>query len=275
MSAMPNDIPLGQQSQYVSTYTPSLLFSMAREETRNGLGIREDALPFRGVDTWTCYEFSWLTPSGKPDVAALRIQAPCTSKCVVESKSMKLYLNSFAQTTFSGRQEVRRTLTSDLSLGFRTAVLVEMLDLDQLPVSDGHFPGVCLDELDVRISQYDCDPTLLGLDDSDVHVRETLYTNLFRTICPVTAQPDWASVMVQYAGRPINEEGLLKYLISFRNHAGFHEEAIERIFVDVRNVCAPDQLTVYGRFLRRGGIDISPFRSTSEDAGADLRLPHQ
>ena len=275
MSAMPDDIPLGKSTDYVATYTPSLLRSIMRSDARRAVGLTENALPFRGVDTWNCYEFSWLNAKGKPEIAALRLQVPCTSKCLIESKSLKLYLNSFAQTRFDSPTEVRGTLTSDLSLGFRAAVLVELLDVTQIAPSNGHFPGVCLDDLDVSVRSYTCDPELLFLHESNTGVRETLFTNLFRSICPVTGQPDWASVMVQYAGRAIDQAGMLKYLISFRNHPGFHEDTVERVFIDVLERCRPDQLTVHARFSRRGGIDINPFRSTSEDWGREIRLPRQ
>ena len=272
---MAQESPLGKDTDYVATYTPSLLFSMQRAEARQPMGLEAGALPFRGVDVWTCYEFSWLNERGKPEVGAVRIQVLCDSETIVESKSLKLYLNSFAHTEFPGRADVLRTLTADLSLAFRAPVLVDLVSIAQLPRADGRLPGTCLDSLDLSARQYERQPELLAVESRTVHTRETVHSHAFRSICPVTAQPDWGSVMIQYAGHPIDHASLLKYLISYRNEPGFHEATIEQIFVDIRRRCGPDQLTVYGCFLRRGGIDINPYRSTLDEQPPELRLPRQ
>lgn len=274
MSAVSDDLPLGKDSRFIATYTPSLLRSIARADSRHQSGITA-ALPFRGEDAWNCYEFSWLNGRGRPEVAMLKIQAPCTSSHIVESKSLKLYLNSFAQTTFASRSELIRTLDSDLGLAFRAPVIVAILDLDQTGDRMGTLPGWCLDELDISVDAYHRDPDLLVCTEDEVTLRETFHTHLFRSLCPVTGQPDWASVMVQYVGRPIVAESLLRYLVSFRNHAAFHESTIESIFMDVMRCSAPDHLTVYGRFQRRGGIDINPFRSTDESVAPSIRMLRQ
>ena len=280
LPAEPIDLLLGQLSEYPSTYTPSLLRSLDRAEQREAFRLGPE-LPFTGEDVWTGFELSWLTDKGKPQVAGVRIKVPCTSPCIVESKSLKLYLNSYSQTRFASRTEVLGTLNSDFAIAFRAPVMVELLELGQLVVPADQFPGTCLDGLDVVVEDYERNPKLLRLEDdversvSGRSVRETLYTDLFRSICPVTGQPDWASVMVQYAGRPIVRDALLGYLISFRCHRAFHETTVEQIFVDLMDRCKPEQLTVYGRFLRRGGVDINPFRSNVEHVAPLLRLPRQ
>lgn len=265
--------PLGRDVAYPSTYTPSLLHSIARAQAREPLGIREP-LPFVGEDLWHAYELSWLNNRGKPEVAHLRVQIPCSSACIVESKSLKLYLNSFCQTPFRSRADVQNTIASDLSVGFRAPVLVTLLSVDQLPQTPG-FPGVCLDELDIDCEVYDVEPELLSCEDSEVQVNETLYSHLFRSLCPVTGQPDWAGIMVQYRGVPIERASLLRYLVSYRQHAAFHETTVEQIFADLVHRCGPEELTVYARFLRRGGLDINPLRSTRLDAAPNVADPRQ
>ncbi|MDH3640585.1 MAG: NADPH-dependent 7-cyano-7-deazaguanine reductase QueF [Gammaproteobacteria bacterium] len=275
MAVTPMDIPLGKDSDYPTTYTPSLLYSMERAESRAAMGISGD-LPFVGEDVWTAFELSWLNDKGRPEVAAVRIKVPCTSPCIVESKSVKLYLNSYAQTRFTSITDVLGTLNSDFAIAFRAPVMVELLEVNHLGEAVDQFPGACLDDLDVRITSYQRDPKLLRLEDGDQRVvKETFYTNLFRSVCPVTGQPDWASVMVQYRGRPIVRESLLKYLVSYRCHQAFHETTVEQIYVDLQQRCRPEQLTVFGRFLRRGGIDISPFRSNVEEIAPVMRLSRQ
>jgi len=272
-SVVGKDLLLGKEVPYVDTYTPSLLRSIDRARARTIAGIPEP-LPFRGEDVWTCYELSWLNAKGRPDVGVLTLRVPCTSPCIVESKSLKLYLNSFAQTHFASRTEVISALDSDLGLAFRAPVMVTLHDVTR-PVEATQLPGRSLDHLDVEIENYELSPDLLVRDDGDVEVREALHTNVFRSVCPVTGQPDWASVLVQYVGRRITPDSLLRYLVSYRTHAAFHEDTIERIFVDVLKRCEPTHLTVYGRFLRRGGIDINPYRSTDADSAPAIRLPRQ
>lgn len=275
MAASPeNDLPLGKSVEYATTYTPSLLRSIERAKLRTSLV--GTAIPtFHGEDTWNCYEFSWLNPKGRPCVAVIKVRVPCNSAAIVESKSLKLYLNSFAQTVFATRAEVLTTLNSDLSLAFRAPVMVDLLDTEQIAEPTGQLPGKLLDDLDVDVEVYHWCPDLLEVAAGAVTVRETFHTNLFRSVCPITHQPDWASVMVQYVGHRISAAGLLRYLVSFRNHAAFHETTIEQIFVDITQRCAPEHLTVYGRFLRRGGIDINPYRSTDESITPPVRLLRQ
>ena len=270
-----SEIPLGKPTDYTDTYTPSLLHPINRSEARAVIGLSEP-LPFVGEDVWWCYELSWLDSRGKPQVAAVQINVPCNSTCIVESKSLKLYLNSFAQTRFNNKAEVMNTLNSDLAVAFRSPVMVQVVELTQLPAIAEQLPGVCLDGLDVEIDSYEVSPELLTLEEGEERrVKETLHTNLFRSLCPVTGQPDFASVFVQYLGRPILRASLLRYLVSYRCHQAFHEATIEQIFADLNRICQPDQLSVTGRFLRRGGIDINPFRSSTDASAPVLRLPRQ
>jgi len=270
-----SEIPLGKATEYADTYTPSLLFPLNRAEARAGMGITE-SLPFKGEDVWWCYELSWLASGGKPQVAALQINVPCSSPCIVESKSLKLYLNSFAQTRFNNKAEVLATLNSDLSVAFRSPILVQLLELNQLPVVSDHLPGFCLDGLDLETDTYEVDAGLLSVDEGEERrVKETLFSHVFRSLCPVTGQPDFATVIVRYLGRPIARASLLRYLVSYRCHQAFHEAAVEQIFMDIAHHCRPEQLSVTGRFLRRGGIDINPFRSNVDERAAEIRLPRQ
>lgn len=265
---------LGQKSGYADTYTPSLLHSIDRADSRREVGIPLN-LVCQGEDLWTGYEFSWLDKRGIPQVAGLRIRVPCQSSAIVESKSLKLYLNSYAMTKFDGRSDVAKTLDKDLSLAFHSPLLVELVDLGQLSQPVQQFAGVSLDDLNVEIDQYDRDPRLLKIEYGDHVLRETLHTNLFRSLCPVTSQPDWASISIDYLGPPIEKSGLFKYLISYRNHQAFHETTVEQIFCDISEACGPQSLSVYGRFQRRGGLDINPFRSTQDAEAPNCRLPRQ
>ena len=269
------ELPLGKAARYTGIYTPSLLCSIERANDRARLGLPE-ALPFGGEDVWTGYELSWLDEWGKPQMSGLRIKAQCTSPCLVESKSLKLYLNSFAQTRFANKADLLGTLDSDISLAFQAPILVELPEHRQLTMANDRLPGICLDGLNIRVTRYEREPTVLKLEEGvERVVKETLYSHLFRSLCPVTGQPDWASVMVQYVGRPIVRESLLEYLISFRSHAAFHESTIEQIFVDLKKYCRCERLSVLGCFLRRGGIEINPFRSDVEDTAPLVRLPRQ
>ena len=270
--------PLGKEVAYVATYTPSLLHSIPRAEARStlrGLPIDSAAQPFHGEDVWTCYELSWLSPQGGPRGAILRVQVPATSQAIVESKSLKLYLNSFAQTRFANNAEVQKTLDSDLTLAFRSPVMIELSEPDALTNAATGLPGECLDDLEVAVEQFTLNPDLLGRPESETHVHKTWHSHLFRSLCPVTGQPDWASLLVEYAGPKVATENIYRYLVSYREHAGFHEAAIEQIFLDLQQAYHPTSLSVYGRFLRRGGIDINPYRSTHPGPAPELRVARQ
>ena len=271
--------PLGQQTEYVSEYAPQLLFPIARAESRKHLLIT-DVLPFYGVDIWTGYELSWLNLSGKPQVAVAEFRIPCDSKYIIESKSFKLYLNSFNQTRFASEKDVLVVIERDLS-----AIANATVEVQLFPITHGHPSGhylefiaqpaaIELDELDVSIDTYHPSPELLMT--GSAVAEEVLVSHLLKTNCPVTGQPDWASVFISYKGNQILHDNLLRYLISFREHQDFHEHCVERIFCDILRECKPQSLSVYARYTRRGGLDINPFRSSNEhDKPFDMRLIRQ
>jgi 7-cyano-7-deazaguanine reductase len=263
----------GRETGSVSTYTPDLLCPIARRPKRDEIHL-PGALPFRGCDIWNAYELSWLHPSGKPEVAIGEFRVPCDSEHLVESKSFKLYLNSFSQSKFESREEVRATLMKDLARATGSVVDVLLVLPERFPgqrVSE--FSGVCLDDLKVGIDRYVVCPDFLTA--GGEVVEEALYSHLLKSNCPVTGQPDWGSVWFHYVGRRMDREGLLKYVISFREHGEFHEHCVERMFVDVLRRCQPERLTVYARYTRRGGLDINPFRSDWEEAPENVRLARQ
>lgn len=273
--------PLGRQTDYISTYAPELLFPIARIESRRALGIVQQ-LPFYGQDLWTGYELSWLNKRGKPQVAVAEFVIPCDSEFIIESKSFKLYLNSLNQTRFGNLDEVRAILTRDLSAAAAAEVNVCLYPLTATnppPLSRvGQLPGVCLDDLDVEIDCYHPHPEYLQLvnEKGNNLVEETFHSHLLKTNCPVTGQPDWASLVLGYKGRQIARDGVVRYLISFREHQDFHEHCVERIFCDLMERCAPDSLSVYARYTRRGGLDINPFRTTEAGLNAEsIRLIRQ
>lgn len=269
--------PLGNTVDYVDRYAPELLFPIARAPQREGLGLGADQpLPFYGIDLWNAYEISWLNPRGKPVVALGELRVPANSNCIIESKSLKLYFNSFAQTAFSSLDEVRAAMARDLSAAAGATVdvfLWEVGTLPQRPVAN--FAGTRIDDLDIKTRIYHPTPELLTVDCGGTVVEETLVSHLLRSNCPVTGQPDWAGVRICYRGPAIDHAGLLAYIISFRQHSDFHEHCVERIFLDVWARCKPEFLSVYARYTRRGGIDINPFRSSQPEPdpenGGDVR----
>ena len=265
------DLPLGKTVGYPSVYDATLLFPIARLGARQEIGVQSSALPFHGWDLWNAYEMSWLNEKGLPQVALLRIKVPCTSPNIIESKSFKLYLNSFNQTRFASNAEVLKCLQQDLSQAAGATVSIEMLSahqFDQELISE--FDGINLDHQNVTIEHYEPSAELLSsarAPASDAtqltsHITQTLFSRLLKSNCPVTQQPDWACVQIQYTGPPIDQAGLLKYIVSFRMHNGFHENCVERIFVDIMQQCHPESLSVYARYTRRGGLDINPWRAT-------------
>ncbi|MFC0116651.1 NADPH-dependent 7-cyano-7-deazaguanine reductase QueF [Pseudoalteromonas xiamenensis] len=253
---------LGKTTEYADQYDASLLHPIARKLNRDQINVSDDALPFKGEDIWTGYELSWLNAKGKPEVAVATFAFACTSPYIIESKSFKLYLNSFNQTRFDSFDVVKETLTRDLSGASNSNVIVNLFKADDfncLPFSA--LPGECIDDLDIEVETYSPSTALLKSKSDDV-VTETLYSHLLKSNCLITSQPDWASIIIRYTGREICREGLLKYLISFRSHNEFHEQCVERIFCDLQNAFAFDNLEVCARYTRRGGLDINPFRST-------------
>lgn len=257
---------LGKSTGYIQHYTPSLLESLPRSRGRDEINITSENLPFSGVDLWTGYELSWLNEKGKPIVAIAEFFIPATSHNLIESKSFKLYLNSFNQTLFGTAEQVIQTLEKDLSFAASGDVTVKLYtDLNLTPVNLAPLPGECIDHLDIEIDDYAFNPDVLLNAAAGESVSETLCSNLLKSNCLVTNQPDWGSVVIKYEGKSINRESLLHYLISFRMHNEFHEQCVERIFSDIQHYCNPDKLTVFARYTRRGGLDINPFRSNFEE----------
>ena len=272
----PHGSPLGQPAAYVTHYTPSLLFPIARQPKRDELGIR-GTLPFFGFDLWNAYEISWLNLRGKPQLAIASITVPADSPNIIESKSFKLYLNSFNQTRLAGAAALLELLRADLSAGFGAPVQIALISPEHFAdLKMGELDGLLLDRLDIEVDSYQPDPALLRIEPEPA-VEETLLSHLLKSNCLVTGQPDWGSVQIRYVGAPIDQEGLLRYLIGFREHNEFHEQCVERIFVDILRRCKPQKLSVYARYTRRGGLDINPWRSnfTSSVRPSNLRNARQ
>jgi 7-cyano-7-deazaguanine reductase len=262
----PDQSQLGKSSAYADQYDASLLFAMPRAPKRAELGI-EGTPPFLGADMWTAFELSWLNLRGKPQVALAHITVPCESPNIIESKSFKLYLNSFNNTRFADARDVRERIRADLGAAAGMGIGIKTLGpelFDREPVHE--MDGLNLDRLDIECMHFTPAPELLFAEFDEPPVTETLTSNLLKSNCLVTGQPDWGSVQISYAGAQINQEGLLQYLVSFRNQNEFHEQCVERIFMDVWTRCKPIRLSVYARYTRRGGLDINPFRTSYPQA---------
>ena len=278
----PEQSQLGKPAPYIDHYDASLLFPISRQPKRVELGLH-GAIPFFGADLWTAFELSWLTPRGKPQVAIAHITVPCETPNIVESKSFKLYLNSFTNTAFSSADEVRDRIRADISeavwrgASAQSSVGVRILMPDQFDREPVHeLDGFSLDRLDIECTQYTPAPELLTAAFDEKPVDEVLVSNLLKSNCLVTGQPDWGSVQIRYSGPQIDQGGLLRYLVSFRNHNEFHEQCVERIFMDVWKRCKPVKLAVYARYTRRGGLDINPFRTSHPMAiPANVRTARQ
>jgi len=270
-----SNAPLGHSVAYPSRYDPGLLFPIARAHNRASLNLSAP-LPFAGVDIWNAYELSWLDPRGKPQVAMATFTVPADSPNIIESKSFKLYLNSYNQTRLDGPELLRERLAADLSAAAGGAVGVELIrpaEFGRLAMAE--LDGQYVDDLDVEIDTYTPDAGLLRCAAGPA-VSETLASRLLKSNCPVTGQPDWASVQIRYRGQPLDRAALLRYLVSFRDHAEFHEHCVERIYTDIMAACRPEQLTVYARYTRRGGLDINPWRSNAgAPPPADVRTARQ
>lgn len=264
--------PLGKSTEYIDHYTPELLFPIARKQKRDEIHV-PDLLPFKGIDIWTAFEVSWLNEKGKPIAAVAEFIFPCTSPYLIESKSFKLYLNSLNQSVFSSMDEVTKILSKDLSQAAGAAVSVKLISAGEYHVQLGKFEGYCLDNLDISCDTYEVTPEFLRT--GNHYAEEVFYSHLLKSNCWATGQPDWGSVQIRYTGKKIDQEGLLKYLVSFRDHTEFHEQCVERIFMDVMARCQPERLTVYARYTRRGGLDINPYRSTEDALPGNIRLNRQ
>ena len=257
-----NKSELGKQSTYDGHYNPTRLYPIPRAEKREEIDIAPNAIPFYGFDAWNHYEVSWLNHKGKPIVAVAEIVYDCHSPNIIESKSLKLYFNSLNNTKFSSAKEVSSVIKKDLE-----KMLISQVDVKLHPLHTithlalaTSLHGESIDDLDIDCSTYQVAPTFLSTDNKIV--KECLYSDLLKSNCLVTGQPDWGSVQIIYKGKKINREGLLRYIVSFRDHHEFHEQCIERIYMDITRYCEPLELTVYGRYTRRGGLDINPCRSS-------------
>jgi 7-cyano-7-deazaguanine reductase len=258
-----HDSPLGKPAAYATQRDAGLLFAIPRSAERAKLGYADAELPFLGVDIWNGYEFSWLDARGKPRVALVEFRVPAESPNILESKSFKLYLNSYMQTRVPDTDTLREWLSEDLSKAAGDTVSVQLgtptskesLHLHQLE-------GELIDDLPISVEYYGPPKPELLYGNPDAVVEESLVTHLFKSNCPVTGQPDWASLQVHYHGPRRGRDGLLRYLVSFREHADFHEHCVERIFRDLLALPDMEKLSVYARFTRRGGLDINPFRTT-------------
>ncbi len=268
-----NRNPLGKEVPHSPRYNPGHLYPVPRRDGRNEIGLGE-TLPFRGADTWNAYEISWLNRQGRPEVAIGRFIFPCNTANLIESKSLKLYLNSFNLERFDSSAMVQSTIETDLSSASGGPVAVNLTPANRFGETViGSPPGQCLDNLDIETRDFRVDSETLAT--TRAQVEETVFSNLLRTNCPVTGQPDWGTVVVSYHGRRIVPEGLLKYIVSYREHTGFHENCVERIFMDITRQCAPVRLFVQAQFTRRGGLDINPWRGNYEAIPDLSRYPRQ
>ncbi|MBZ9557354.1 MULTISPECIES: NADPH-dependent 7-cyano-7-deazaguanine reductase QueF [unclassified Modicisalibacter] len=266
--------PLGRESTYPERYDPGLLFAIPRAANRAPLGIAAGDLPFVGEDEWHAFELSWLDARGKPVVAVARFRLPADSPNLIESKSWKLYLNGFNQTRFDSRERVVATLRRDLGDAAGRPVSVDLLAVDDAELAPRALPGECIDGLEIAVDDYIPNADLLRAGPDSV--AETLHSHLLKSNCPVTGQPDWGSVLIRYRGPRLDREGLLRYLIGFRQHQDFHEHCVEHIFTDLMERASPERLLVMARYVRRGGLDISPWRATpGETPPLPLRLARQ
>ncbi len=268
---MTDETPLGKSTRYADQYDPDLLFAIARAESRAALDLGND-LPFNGCDIWTAWELTWLNPAGVPQVASAELQVPAYSPYLIESKSLKLYLGSFSMTQVENRDKLQQMIETDLNACTGSDVELHIHDTgNETDIEE--FAGDCIDMTDTQCDVFDVNAG--SLESSAEIVTESLYSHLLRSLCPVTDQPDLGSVMISYRGPQIDRAGLLRYIVSFRQHNDFHEACVERMFMDILRHCKPEQLTVYARYQRRGGIDINPFRSNFAAPPGRIRLRRQ
>lgn len=253
---------LGKAVNYGGQYDASVLYPIPRADKRAEIGIAEP-LPFSGVDIWNAYEFSWLDGRGKPKVALIEFRVPVTSPNIIESKSFKLYLNSYMQTRFADTEVMRQQIARDLSQAAGANVSVMLVTVNAVASAEiDVLEGTLIDDLPIDIDCYGPPNAKYLSADSEIVTDEILVSHLLKSNCPVTGQPDWASLQIRYRGPRLDRDGLLRYLISYREHNEFHEQCVERIFIDLMRECSPQRLAVYARYTRRGGLDINPFRAS-------------
>ena len=260
--------PLGKQVEYDQRYAPELLFPISRDDNRQAFLTNElSVLPFVGYDFWNAYEVSWLNLNGLPQVAVAQFRFEIDDSFIIESKSFKLYLNSLNQEKFASLEAVREVIIGDLSKCAASPVVLELIPAaEYTPVLHTNPDGFCLDALDIEIQQYQTNASLLSVSGEKAQTGEELYSHLLRSNCPITGQPDWGTVQVSYQGVPIDRASLLRYIVSYRVHSGYHEQVTEQIFTDLMAKCTPEKLKVQTWFVRRGGLDINCLRSTEKSA---------
>ena len=262
-------LPLGKESTYPQQYDRALLYPIPRALGREAIGLNEQTLPFVGWDLWRGYELSWLNAKGLPRTALLKVWVPATSNHIIESKSFKLYLNSLNHDRIENVEQLTSRLEDDLSQAAGCNVKVQVLlpdDFTQEPIDEPGDAEHCLDDQDIDITDYEPNAQLLKLakatESVGKTVHERVFSRLLKSNCPVTGQPDWGSIHIEYRGQPIDHSALLRYIVSFRQHQGFHEQCVEQMFCDIMRQCQPEALSIYARYTRRGGIDINPWRAT-------------
>lgn len=270
---------LGRNTPVVEAYSPQILFPIPRSDARSTLGLSSE-LPFYGADLWHAYELSWLNSKGWPVARVGRFVVPADSPCIVESKSFKLYLNSLNSMRFESDAAARALIEADVAAIAGAPVSLSLHLVSDPVLAGATLRGTCLDELGACDSETDAiasavEPSLNMLRVGESVVEEELYCNLLRSLCPVTGQPDWATLWIHYRGFALDQASLLRYIIAYRQHQEYHEQCVERIFTDLSHVCAPDFLHVQAYYTRRGGMDINPFRSTDPLAQPRARLNRQ
>jgi 7-cyano-7-deazaguanine reductase len=264
---------LGRQTPVFDEYSPDLLYPIPRATGRALIGCGETPL-FRGTDLWHAYEMSWLDSTGKPVVRVGRFTIPASSPNIVESKSLKLYLNSLNNTRFDSDEQVANIIRGDIAKVAGAGVALELLAADDACLAGAALSGHCLDELVVDATGQKPTADMLQLHTGGA-TEEKLYSHLLRSLCPVTGQPDWASVWIHYRGEALVHDSLLRYIIAYRTHQEFHEQCVERMFCDIHERTNPDLLHIQAFYTRRGGLDINPFRSTDPEAEPLPRLNRQ
>lgn len=264
---------LGKHTPVVEVYSPELLYPIPRATARGSLGL-SDSLPFHGVDLWHAYEMSWLTHGSKPVARVGRFRVPCESPCIIESKSFKLYLNSLNNTQFADDAAAKEAIERDVSAAAGMPVNLELIPVDDSSLAGTTLPGMCLDHCDISPGVVEPSVDLLKVAGSNV-VEERVFSHLLRSLCPVTGQPDWATLWIHYRGQPLDHGALLSYIISYRQHQEYHEQCVERMFIDLNARCQPEFLHIQAFYTRRGGMDINPFRSTDTGMVALPRMNRQ
>lgn len=264
------DSHLGKESSYTEKYDNNLLVGIPRTIARDEINLNQ-SLPFSGFDIWNCYEVSWLNHKGKPCVRMIQFIVPSESEFILESKSVKLYLNSLNGTKFQNDIEVKDLITKDFNHITKSQIAINIYKLNELHNQSLQlFEGKNIDDLDIEVSDYSVNKELLKLSDEELIIKETICSDLLKSNCLITNQPDWGSVQIKYSGKKIEHESLLQYIISFRGHNEFHEQCVEHMFKDIMEKCAPNELTIHAKYTRRGGIDINPYRTNLDLVDATI-----